>query len=68
MKGSQLMLFSYLTMIGVPILLWIISVTSPVPQTASLREALAVLVGIGSIVFGAVGMREVFLHGGKTNE
>jgi hypothetical protein len=69
MRGSQFMLFSYLTMIGVPILLWIISVTSPFPQTAPLREVLAILVGTGSIVFGAVGMREVFLHGGeKTNE
>ncbi len=61
--GFNLMLFFYGAMIGVPVLLLIITFTSPIPQLIVLREVLAVLVGIGSIVYGVVSLKEVFLHG-----
>ena len=61
--GFNLMLFFYGAMIGVPALLLLIAFTSPVPQLFALREISAALVGIGSIVYGVVSLKEVFLHG-----
>lgn len=53
----------YGAMAGVPILLWLVAMLSPFPQYHDLRFMLATLAGIGSIVFGVIGFREVFVHG-----
>ncbi len=65
MKGSRMMLFEYATMMGVPLLLWLLAVSSGFGGTASLRQALALLIGLGSLVYGAVGLRAVYFHGGR---
>ena len=41
MRASRVMLLSYLGMVGVPILLWLIAIMSPLNQTATAREVLA---------------------------
>ena len=63
MSAFRYMLFFYAAMVGVPVLLWLIAVLSPVSGTALLRLVLSLLAGIGSIIFGIVGFREVFVHG-----
>jgi hypothetical protein len=63
MSAFKLMALFYGALMLVPIMLWIIAVTSPYPQFSSLRFVLALLVGIGSIVFGVIGFKEVFVHG-----
>lgn len=63
MSGFWVMSLFYAAMAGVPILLWIISLLSPYPQYHDIKVILATLAGIGSIVFGVIGFREVFVHG-----
>ena len=60
MKEYKKMMFFYGAMAGVPILLWLIAVMSPFPQLHLIRYVLGILAGIGSIVFGILGYREVF--------
>ncbi len=62
MSAFKSMSFFYMALMAVPIMLWIIAVTSPYPQFHILRVILAVLSGIGSIIFGLIGFNEVF-HG-----
>lgn len=61
--GLNIMLFFYGAMVGVPILLLITAFISPISQLFALREVFAALIGIGSIVYGIVSLKEVFLHG-----
>ncbi len=63
MTGFNLMAPFYASMTVVPLLMWVIAVISPVPGLSWLRLDLAVLVGIGSVAFGVIGFREVFVHG-----
>lgn len=63
MSAFRYMMFFYAAMVGVPLLLWIISISYAVPGLEWLRVVLAALAGIGSIVFGVVGFKEVFVHG-----
>ena len=63
MSGFNSMVFFYGALIVVPLMLWIIAITSNYNQFAEFRLALAILVGIGSIIFGVIGFKEVFSHG-----
>ena len=63
MKASRLMIFFYGGMFLVPLLMFVIAVTYAFPELYGLRQALAVLAGIGIIVYGALGYIEVFAHG-----
>lgn len=63
MTSYKLMSLSYLTMIGVPLLLWIAAVASGFAGTQTLREVLEILIGIGAIVFGVMGIKELYLTG-----
>lgn len=58
--GFNMMVFFYGAMAAVPILMWIIAVSSPFPATLALRQVLGFLVAIGSITFGVIGFKEVF--------
>jgi len=62
MKASYIMLFGYITMIGIPVLLILLSFLSPFPASASLRFALTILIGIGAIIYGVVAIRAIYLH------
>lgn len=63
MKGFNIMFFFYGAMAGVPILLVLAALLSPFPQWSLLREILFILIGIGSIIYGVIGFKEVFGHG-----
>ncbi len=67
MSGFNIMAMFYGSMIAVPLMLWIISISYALPfsysQLQALRMVLAALVGIGSIIYGVIGFKEVFAHG-----
>lgn len=62
MKASQVMFFGYLTMMGVPLLLWLLAVTSTLGLN-TLSYILSFFIAVGSVVYGAVGIREIYMHG-----
>lgn len=62
MKAAYIMLFGYITMIGIPVLLMLSSFLSPFSSTQILRYAFNILVGIGAIVYGIVAIRAIYLH------
>lgn len=68
MKGSSIMLFEYVTMVGIPLLLFIVVILSPISGAGLFREALLALIGIGSVVFGAVALLDVYYRGSKKHE
>ncbi len=68
MKASFFMFFDYLTMMGVPVLLVLLALDAAVIHSGALEIALRILIGVGSIVYGAVGIREAFVHGRRRRE
>ncbi len=62
MSAFKSMAFFYGALAAVPIMLWMIAITSPYPQFHLLRVAFAALSGAGAILFGLIGFNEVF-HG-----
>jgi hypothetical protein len=68
MRASSLMFFGYLGMIGVPVLLFILVVSGLVLPYGVMRSILFLLIGAGSLLYGAIGIREVYIHGGKKRE
>jgi len=64
-SGFKIMMFFYGSMIGVPLLLWIVSILSALDIFLTVRIVLGILIAIGSIIFGAAGIREVFIHGNR---
>ncbi len=68
MKASYIMFFEYLGMIGVPVLLLLLALSALLFPDALLQRILLVLIAAGSTAYGAVGIREVYVHGGKRRE
>ncbi len=66
MRASRVMILEYITMMGVPLLLFIGLVVFPFHAANVLRGILA-LVAVGAIVYGAIGLKDVFIKGGKAN-
>jgi ABC-type phosphate transport system permease subunit len=62
MKAAYIMLFGYITMIGIPVLLMLSSFVSPFSSVQLLRYTMNILVSIGSIVYGIVAIRAIYLH------
>ncbi len=62
MEFSRMWLF-YAAMIGVPILMFLIAILSYFTVFDPLKYLLGILLGIGSLIYGALGFREVFIHG-----
>jgi hypothetical protein len=65
MKASPVMFFDYLGMIGVPVLLVALAVTSLIGLGRTVQLILLVPIAAGCLLYGAIGLREVFIHGGK---
>jgi hypothetical protein len=67
MKASFFMLFDYIAMMGVPVLLILVAVSALVlPGSgtgAEVRTILLILIAAGAIVYGAIGIREAYIHG-----
>jgi hypothetical protein len=67
-KASIFMFFNYLATIGVPVLMLLLVVNAAVFHQGTLQTVLLALIGAGCLVYGAVGIREVFSHGGSRRE
>ena len=67
MKASFVMFFAYVGMIGVPVLLMALAVAALFSADGAVL-VLLILIAAGCIVYGAIGIREAFVHGGKKNE
>ena len=65
MKASPIMLFEYLGMLGVPVLLGALAFFALVlPAAGTVRTVLLLLIGADCLVYGAISVRTVYLHGG----
>jgi hypothetical protein len=68
MRASFFMFFDYLSMMGVPVLLVLLALNAVVIHSGVLGVLLRVLIGAGCLVYGAIGIREVFVHGRRRHE
>ncbi len=62
------MFFSYLTMMGVPVLLVLLALSALFLPHRGIQTILLILIAAGAVVYGAIGIREVFIHGGRKRE
>jgi len=63
MKASPVMFLEYLGMLGVPALLVVLAVFSLAGITGVARSVLLLLIAADCLVYGAVSLRTVYLHG-----
>ncbi len=63
-KAFRLMFFNYAAMMGVPVLMLLLAVLPLLGAPAVLRVIVLALIALGSLVYGAIGIREAFVHGG----
>jgi hypothetical protein len=68
MKASFVMFLDYVAMIGVPVLMVLLALNAAFVHEGTVQTVLLLLIGAGCLVYGAVGVREVFVHGGKKRE
>jgi hypothetical protein len=68
MKASPIMFFEYIGMIGVPVLLLLLAAAALFSAGRLVTTVLLVLIAAGCVVYGAIGIREAFVHGGKKRE
>lgn len=67
MKASRIMLLEYVTMVGVPLLLIVSIILIPLHGIELLKRALLFLIAIGSVIYGAIGVKDVYVKGGEKN-
>jgi uncharacterized membrane protein len=63
MKASPIMFFAYIGMIGVPVLLLVLAAAALFQAPPVFSTILLALIAAGCVVYGAIGIREVFVHG-----
>jgi hypothetical protein len=63
MKASPIMFLEYLGMLGVPALLVVLAIFSLAGVTGVARTVLLLLIAADCLVYGAVSLRTVYLHG-----
>jgi hypothetical protein len=68
MKASSVMFFGYLAMIGVPVLLMLLALSTLLFPDGAVQKILLVPIAAGSVIYGAIGIREAYAHGGKKRE
>jgi hypothetical protein len=68
MKASPIMFFEYIGMLGVPVLLMSLAVAALLALGGAVRTVLLLLIGAGCLVYGAIAVRGIYLHGGKKLE
>ncbi|MEM0075002.1 MAG: hypothetical protein QXG05_03135 [Nitrososphaerota archaeon] len=66
MRASRIMLLEYIAMLGVPVLLLIEVILTPFQGIAALRTAIIILIALGSVIYGAIGLRDVYIRGGRS--
>ncbi len=68
MKASFFMFFDYVAMMGVPVLLILMAVLAAFGVRGAVQTVLLILIAAGALVYGAVGLREAFIHGRRGHE
>lgn len=68
MKASFFMFFNYLAMMGVPVLLVLLALSTLVFPGSGIRTVLLIPIAAGALVYGIIGIREAFVHGRRHNE
>ncbi len=68
MKASFFMFFNYLTMMGVPVLLVVLAACALLVPGRGVQTVLLVLIAAGAMVYGAIGIREAYVHGKGKHE
>jgi hypothetical protein len=68
MKASSIMIFEYMVMLGVPVLLLALALFALIPIGGTARTILLLLIGAGCLVYGAIAVRDIYIHGGKKSE
>ena len=68
MKASFFMFFDYLAMMGVPVLLVLLALCALLGVRGGVQTVLLILIAAGAVVYGALGIREVFIHGRGRHE
>ncbi len=63
MKASPIMFFEYIGMIGVPVLMILLAVAAFLSASVTVMIVLLTLIAVGCVVYGIIGIREVFVHG-----
>jgi hypothetical protein len=59
------MFFDYLGMIGVPVLLALLALSALLGLGRTVQLVLLVPIAAGCLLYGVIGLREAFIHGGK---
>ena len=67
MKASRVMVLEYIAMMGVPLLLIISVLLTPLHGISYVKYALMALIAAGSILYGAIGMKDVYMKGESGN-
>jgi hypothetical protein len=65
MRASYIMFFEYLAMMGVPVLLMLLAISAVLFPGGIAQKVLLVPIAAGSVIYGVIGIREAFVHGGK---
>jgi hypothetical protein len=68
MKASFFMFFDYVAMMGVPVLLVLLALSTLFFPHRGVQTVLLILIAAGAVVYGAIGIRETFIHGGRKHE
>ena len=66
MKASYLMFFNYVAIMGVPVLLGALAATALFGAGRTVTVILLALIAAGCLIYGAIGVREAYMHGGQT--
>jgi hypothetical protein len=64
-KASAIMIFEYMGMLGVPALLLALAIFALLGIGGTARTVLLLLICAGCLVYGAIAVREVYVHGGR---
>jgi hypothetical protein len=68
MKASPIMFLEYIGMIGVPVLMILLALAAFFSVGGTPVVVLLVLIAAGCVIYGVIGLREAFIHGGKRRE
>ncbi len=68
MKPWFFLLIDYVVIVGVPVLLVLLALSALVFPRGVVQTVLLILIAAGSVVFGAIGIRQAFVHGRKRHE
>jgi hypothetical protein len=63
-----ILLVDYLVMLGVPVLLVLLVLSALVVPRGAVQTVLLLLIAAGSLVYGAIGIRQAFTHRRKRHE